>query len=46
MPGELTFDEIKQLAQQLSAFGLKHIVYSGGEPLLRRDFRDICNLFT
>jgi MoaA/NifB/PqqE/SkfB family radical SAM enzyme len=46
MPGELTFDEIKQLAQQLSSFGLKHIVYSGGEPLLRRDFRDICNLFT
>lgn len=46
MPGELTFDEIKHLARELSAFGLKHIVYSGGEPLLRRDFRDICNLFT
>ncbi len=46
MPGELTFDELKHLARELSAFGLKHIVYSGGEPLLRRDFRDICNLFT
>lgn len=46
MPGELSFDEIKHLARELSAFGLKHIVYSGGEPLLRRDFRDICNLFT
>ena len=46
MPGELTFDEIKHLAGELSAFGLKHIVYSGGEPLLRRDFRDICNLFS
>lgn len=46
MPGELSFEEIKHLARELSAFGLKHIVYSGGEPLLRRDFRDICNLYT
>lgn len=46
MPGELTFDEIKALAMQLNGFGLKHIVYSGGEPLLRSDFTDICRLFS
>ncbi len=46
MPGELTFDEIKNLAVTLSSFGLKHIVYSGGEPLLRRDFREICEVFS
>lgn len=45
MPGELTLSEIEQLSRELKAFGLKHIVYSGGEPLLRRDFRDICSLF-
>lgn len=46
MPGELTFEEIKGLAGELGSFGLKHIVYSGGEPLLRRDFRDICSEFS
>ncbi len=46
LPGELTLIEIKDLAKQLSDFGLKHIVYSGGEPLLRRDFRDICDIFS
>lgn len=45
MPGELSFEEIKNLARQLAGFGLKHIVYSGGEPLLRNDFIDICRLF-
>ena len=45
MPGELTYDEIETLTGQLFSFGLKHIVYSGGEPLLRRDFPDICRLF-
>lgn len=46
MPEELTLEEIRSLAADLSSFGLKHIVYSGGEPLLRRDFRDICEVFT
>lgn len=46
MPGELSLEEIKNLAAELSSFGLKHIVYSGGEPLLRRDFRDICEVFS
>lgn len=43
--GELSLDEIKKLAGDLSAFGLRHIVYSGGEPLLRRDFIEICSTF-
>lgn len=45
MPGELSIKEIGSLAEQLYNFGLQQIVYSGGEPLLRRDFREICNLF-
>ena len=45
LPGELTLAEIKELARELVRFGLRHIVYSGGEPLLRRDFRDICDIF-
>jgi len=45
IPGELTFDEIKKLAADLNSLGLRHIVYSGGEPLLRRDFIDICDTF-
>lgn len=45
MPGELTFEEIKALSTQLINSGLRHIVYSGGEPLLRRDFPEICRLF-
>src|SRR5258706_13493155 len=45
MPGELTLDEIKSLAAELKNLGLRHIVYSGGEPLLRRDFPEICEAF-
>src|SRR5205085_9301204 len=45
LPGELTLDEIKELAAHLRDLGLKHIVYSGGEPLLRRDFTEICKAF-
>jgi len=45
MPGELSFEEIKELSFQLKSAGLRHIVYSGGEPLLRRDFPEICRLF-
>lgn len=46
MPGELTLEEIRDLAGKLLSFGLKHIVFSGGEPLLRRDFRDVCEVFS
>lgn len=45
LPGELTLDEIEKLARELASFGLKHIVYSGGEPLFRRDFPQICGIF-
>lgn len=45
LPNELSIDEIRNLARQLSELGLRHIVYSGGEPLTRRDFPDICNVF-
>jgi MoaA/NifB/PqqE/SkfB family radical SAM enzyme len=29
----------------LADLGLQHIVFSGGEPLLRKDFPDICEIF-
>ncbi len=45
LPDELTLDEIKNLADELSRLGLHHIVYSGGEPLTRRDFPAICEVF-
>jgi len=45
LPNELSLDEIKLLADQLSRLGLRHIVYSGGEPLTRRDFPSICGIF-
>ena len=44
-PNELTLDEINDLAESLVSYGLRHIVYSGGEPLLRRDFPQICEIF-
>ena len=46
LPNELTLQEIEELAQSLVGYGLKHIVYSGGEPLLRRDFPQICRIFS
>ncbi len=45
LPNELTLTEISGLAKQLHSFGLRHIVYSGGEPLLRKDFKEICSIF-
>ncbi len=45
VPGELTLDEIRSLAVELKRFGLRHIVFSGGEPLLRRDLPEICSIF-
>ncbi len=44
-PNELSLAEISELARALKEFGLRHIVYSGGEPLIRRDFPEICSLF-
>ena len=45
LPDELSVEEIETLAGQLGALGLRRIVYSGGEPLLRRDFIEICKIF-
>jgi MoaA/NifB/PqqE/SkfB family radical SAM enzyme len=44
-PNELSLSEIIHLADGLKDFGLRHIVYSGGEPLMRRDLPDICAAF-
>lgn len=46
LPDELTIDEIDKLANELSAFGLKRIVFSGGEPILRTDLEAICKIFS
>ena len=46
LPDELTIDEIDKLAEELSALGLKRIVFSGGEPILRTDLEDICKIFS
>ena len=42
---ELSLDEIAELALPLHNYGLRHIVYTGGEPLMRRDFPEICRIF-
>lgn len=44
-PGELSLEEISRLGAALNGFGLRHIVFSGGEPLLRKDFPEICGIF-
>ncbi len=44
-PNEMSLEEIGRLAQSLKEFGLRHIVYSGGEPLTRKDFPEICSIF-
>ncbi|HLX12132.1 MAG TPA: radical SAM protein [Bacteroidota bacterium] len=45
LPNELSIQEIEAISQSLKDFGLRHIVYSGGEPLIRRDFPEICEIF-
>ena len=45
LPNELSLSEIDELARALARFGLRRIVYSGGEPLVRRDFKKICEIF-
>lgn len=46
LPDELTIGETEKLATELAMLGLKRIVFSGGEPLLRTDFEQICEIFT
>jgi MoaA/NifB/PqqE/SkfB family radical SAM enzyme len=45
LPGELSLEDIRRLAVELGHLGLRRIVYSGGEPLMRADFPGICRLF-
>jgi MoaA/NifB/PqqE/SkfB family radical SAM enzyme len=42
---DLSFQEIEALVEQLPALGVRMIVFSGGEPLLRRDVYEIADLF-
>jgi MoaA/NifB/PqqE/SkfB family radical SAM enzyme len=44
LPGELTLAEITELGTALKKLGLRHMVYSGGEPLTRKDFPEICRI--
>lgn len=39
--GELTLDEIKALFDSRELNGLRRLVFTGGEPLLRRDLLDV-----
>ena len=44
-PNELSLEDIARLAEGLGRLGLRHIVCSGGEPLMRRDLPEICLIF-
>jgi MoaA/NifB/PqqE/SkfB family radical SAM enzyme len=46
LPDELTIEEIQEMARELSSLGLKRIVFSGGEPILRTDLEEICKIFS
>jgi MoaA/NifB/PqqE/SkfB family radical SAM enzyme len=46
LPNELTIPEIDKYAAELASLGLKRIVFSGGEPLLRTDLEEICRIFS
>ena len=43
---ELTSDELFSLFDELSSLGTQHILISGGEPLLRKDFNEIIRYIT
>jgi len=45
LPDELSLTELEHLANELSQSGLRHIAFSGGEPLMRKDFPLICAAF-
>jgi len=45
LPQELSLEEYRKLAATLRELGLRHAVFSGGEPLLRRDFPDVVRMF-
>lgn len=43
-PNELTTDEAKVFVKDLSEFGVKVLLFSGGEPLLRHDLFEVARL--
>lgn len=40
---ELTFEQYRELIYKAKELGCKHIILAGGEPLIRKDFFDICS---
>lgn len=40
---ELSTEEIKRILEEMSGFGVENITFSGGEPLLRKDFFEIAD---
>lgn len=46
LTNELTIEEIEKLSGELAELGLKRIVFSGGEPILRTDLEEICRIFS
>lgn len=38
---ELTTKEVKNIIQQIKEMGIKHLIFSGGEPFLRKDLLEI-----
>lgn len=41
---ELTFEEVQRVARQIAKEGVKFVILSGGEPLLRGDIHEISEL--
>ena len=44
--GELTLNECRRLADELASLGVKVVAFSGGEPMLRKDFFEIAEYVT
>lgn len=42
---DLSFEEIRAMVKQLPPLGVRMVVFSGGEPLLRKDVYEIADLF-
>ena len=43
--GDLSLDQIRQLADSLSHYGTRSVVFTGGEPLLRPDVMEVADAF-
>jgi len=43
---ELSFDELKALGQKLSEMKVFSVVFSGGEPFLRKNFLELCDYYS